>query len=703
MTKPLPHPLLQKSLENIAQNLPNFVSRPTQREMMAAIFNTFSATDKDEEIPTRTGESILVVEGPTGTGKSLGYLLPAIVAAKSHGKRLVVSSATVMLQEQLINKDIPFVAKHAGIPISYAIAKGRGRYACPQKLYQQTMQTAQMDFIGHEDNFSPWEKEPNSDELQQLKNLSHYLSANTWSGDRDTLGENVSDALWSRITNDRHGCLKRECHYFKSCPFYEARERLEKIDIIVVNHDLLLSDLSMGGGVILPAPENTFYCIDEAHHLSDKAIQQFSATHSIYGTITWLEKLHSTISKAESLLAEYGVTQKAQYAIETIRENLQTLGPALQNLFGKNLDVPIYRCPHGVLPEGFDTFCKQLLPAILALLKTLRNLLESLKRQKTKQEGKAHETLFTRLTVDLGFFTGRVENLQAVWKLFATDCSPNEPPIAKWITVESPSRGKFEYTLCASPVRAAPLLAERLWQKAAGAVLTSATLRSLGSFEKLLTETGLNYFPQTTCIALPSPFNLKEQGKLIIPRMKADPKNPEAHTREIINMLPDLISLDKNEGTLMLFGSKKQMLEVAESLPQRWRSHLLIQGNQPKEILIKTHFDRVKENKPSVLFGLSSFSEGLDLPGKACTHLIIAKLPFSMPDDPVSQTLAEWITLRGGNPFSEITLPEASIRLIQAMGRLIRSETDTGIITLLDTRLMSKAYGRLLKQSLPFQ
>ncbi len=708
MIETLPNPTLQQSLNNIAKSLPNFVSRPTQRQMMDAVFcvlsrtSTLQSSEGDSSISsdkTATGESILVIEGPTGTGKSLGYLLPAIAAAQLHKKRLVVSSATVMLQEQLANKDIPFIAKHAGIPITYAIAKGRGRYACPQKLYQQTIHSSQTDLLGNDDA-GLGEKKLGAQEINTLKKLAHRLSEQTWGGDKDTLNEQVPDGLWSRITNDRHGCLKRTCAYFKSCPFYEARDRLEKVDIIVANHDLLLADLSMGGGIILPAPENTFYCIDEAHHLPDKAIQQFAASHAMYGTVAWLEKLHTSVGKAASLLADYAASQKAQYAIETIRENLQTLTHALEDLFRRNAGTFIYRCQHGVLPQGFDLFCAQLLPAIRTLLQTLRNLQETLKREKTKQAGKAHETLFDRAMVDLGFFVGRVENLQAVWELFATDATSNEPPIAKWITAES-FHGQIEYHLHASPVRASQLLAERLWQHAAGVVLTSATLRSLGSFEKLLTETGLKHYPDTTCIALPSPFNLAVQGQLVVPAMKTDPKNPDAHTQEVIQLMPRLIALNKNEGTLVLFSSKKQMLEVAESLPLSHKNVLLIQGNQSKEQLLKTHFSRIENDQPSVLFGLSSFAEGLDLPGKACTHVIIAKLPFSMPDDPVSQTLAEWITLRGGNPFFEVTLPEASIRLIQAMGRLIRAETDTGIITILDTRLTSKPYGRLLKQTLP--
>ncbi len=707
MSAYLTHPALQQSLAQIAQHLPNFKSRPSQQQMIQAVFDTLvrSATGSTPASATNanSGSRILVIEGPTGTGKSLGYLLPAIVAAKLLGKTLVVSSATVMLQEQLANKDLPFLAQRAGLTFSYKLAKGRARYACPQRLYEHTSHT-QDDLVGYDPGLALWDKKPSATDIRCLNDLAQQLTKKTWNGDRDTLPDAVPDALWSRITNDRHGCLKHNCPQFKICPFYIARDQLEKADIVIVNHDLLLADLAMGGGVILPTPADAFYCIDEAHHLSDKAVQQFSASHTVSGTIAWLEKLLNTISKAESLLKQFTITQQASYLISAITESLKNLSPALERLQRNTNDrneKVLYRCINGTLPVGLDTFCEQLLPAITKLLAALTTLQEHVKRYKTNQDATTQQLLIERLTSDLGFFIGRVENLQAVWSLWATQPTANEPPIAKWITIETYTRGQSDYTLHASPVRTAKLLSERLWSRAAGAVLTSATLRSLGSFDKLLTETGLVNYSATTCIALPSPFNLTEQGNLIIPRMQSVPKNPDAHTREIISLLPKLINISNGEGTLMLFSSKKQMLDVAGALPTALQQLLLIQGDKPRELLLSTHFNRINMGRASVLFGMASFAEGLDLPGKACTHLIIAKLPFSMPDDPVGKTLAEWVEQQGGNAFFDITLPEASIRLIQAMGRLIRSETDTGTITIFDTRLVDTGYGRQIMQSLP--
>ncbi len=235
----------------------------------------------------------------------------------------------------------------------------------------------------------------------------------------------------------------------------------------------------------------------------------------------------------------------------------------------------------------------------------------------------------------------------------------------------------------------------------AGAVLTSATLRSLGTFDLLLKETGLLSFSKTTCIALDSPFDFQKQAKLIIPEMQATPKDPIAHTFEIVTLLPTYLPSSGANGSLVLFASRKQMHDVANKLPDEYRRLLLIQGDWSKEILLSEHFARIEKGQPSILFGLASFAEGLDLPGNACNNLIIAKLPFAVPDDPVSETLADWITEKGGNPFMEITLPATSIKLIQAVGRLIRSENDTGTVVIFDTRLKNTHYGRLLRKSLP--
>ncbi len=264
----------------ISQNLPQFRPRPAQREMIAAIANAFSRTKsraEGEEGPQREGESIVVIEGPTGVGKSLAYLLAGGIMAQTREKRLIVSSATVALQEQLVNRDLPFLVAQSGLELTFALAKGRGRYLCPYKLYQLTQSNSQQNLLGFEAPAVLWDSKPKPEELQLLRELADEFAARRFNGDRDTWPERIDDTLWMKVNNDNYGCLKAACPNRPECPFYLARDTLETVDVVVANHDLLMVDISMGGGVILPAPENSFYCIDEAHHLPKKALSQFAS------------------------------------------------------------------------------------------------------------------------------------------------------------------------------------------------------------------------------------------------------------------------------------------------------------------------------------------------------------------------------------------------------------------------------------------
>ncbi|MDK4673253.1 ATP-dependent DNA helicase DinG, partial [Kingella kingae] len=310
----------------ISENLPQFRPRPAQREMIAAIANAFSRTlsreESSEEAPKREGESIVVVEGPTGVGKSLAYLLAGGIMAQTRGKRLVVSSATVALQEQLVERDLPFVVEKSGLELSFAIAKGRGRYLCPYKLYQLTQTNAQQSFDGFEQPAILWDTKPKKEDLDVLHDLGNRFASRQFNGDRDTWAEKIDDALWVKVTNDNHGCLKSACPNRAECPFFLARDTLDTVDVVVCNHDLLMVDISMGGGVILPAPEQSFYCIDEAHHLPKKALNQFAAEHSWLQAVWTLEKLPAQTAKIALLCDKADLANLTDEAANSLLDSL---------------------------------------------------------------------------------------------------------------------------------------------------------------------------------------------------------------------------------------------------------------------------------------------------------------------------------------------------------------------------------------------
>lgn len=690
----------------LSEGLPGFRPRAAQRTMLAEIANAFGRSKEaepgDTTPPERNGESLVVIEGPTGVGKSLAYLLAGGTMAKFRNKKLVVSSATIALQEQLVNRDLPFIVEKSGLPLTFALAKGRGRYACPYRLYQLTAEHAQADLLGPDPSFAVWDRKPEEGEVEKLKELADAFYYRNWNGDRDAWPTVIEDSLWGRITNDRHGCLKAACPNRPECPFYLARETLEAVDVVVTNHDLLLADVAMGGGVILPVPDNSFYCIDEAHHLAKKAVNQFSAEHSHAQAMFWLDKVSGVAVRVETLTSgkEQIVSElieAAAAAMESLTEWLWLLDsePALAAT-SENLE-PTWLIEDGKLPERLTIPAANMALAARQVAKHLESLTEAL--GEARKDRPQDAALIDRTSSDLGFLLGRAEQLNAVWDLFEQEAAENAPPIAKWITRST--SGKGDYRFSASPVSAAASLASTLWRRAGAALLTSATLRSLGEFELLLSQTGLKWLPETTCVALESPFDFENQGELYLPPLTASPKDPIGHTRDVVEWLPKLVSLEEPVGTLVLFSSRKQMQDVSAALPETFREKLLVQGELPKSVLLEQHYHRLEARQSSIIFGLDSFAEGLDLPGDACVHVIIVKLPFAMPDDPVGRTLSRWVEKRGGNPFVEITVPEASIKLVQAVGRLIRTEQDYGRVTILDNRITRQSYGKKLLASLP--
>ena len=244
---------------------------------------------------------------------------------------------------------------------------------------------------------------------------------------------------------------------------------------------------------------------------------------------------------------------------------------------------------------------------------------------------------------------------------------------------------------------AARNLNDSLWQRCAGAVLTSATLTALGSFDMFKLRAGVPEHSRMVCI--PSPFPFSEAASFQVPRLGCEPSQTEKHTEAIVRAIPRL--LEKDEGALMLFSSRRQMQDVLAGLSPEWRERVLCQDDYQKASLLELHRRRVDEGQGSVIFGLASFAEGVDLPGRYCTHVLIAKIPFAVPDDPLEATLAQWMASQGRNPFMELAVPDAALRLVQASGRLLRHEEDSGRITLFDERIAQKFYGRRILESLP--
>jgi ATP-dependent DNA helicase DinG len=277
--------------------------------------------------------------------------------------------------------------------------------------------------------------------------------------------------------------------------------------------------------------------------------------------------------------------------------------------------------------------------------------------------------------------------------------APQEPPVAKWFTF-SAGRDSLNLRAHASPTLPGTVLRQNLWPRVRAAVLTSATLTSCGRFDFFMAEAGLSGDPSAAALEVPSPFDFGRQGVFEVAPTREDPRDAAAFTREMVALLlRDLAAVDG--GALVLFTSRDQMRQAVDALPDRLRPYVLVQGEWPRAGLLQRHRQQVEQGEASIIFGLQSFGEGLDLPGRLCAHLFIAKLPFAPPDDPVGEARAEWLQAQGRNPFMELTVPATSVRLAQWAGRAIRTETDLAHIVCYDRRLVATPYGQRLLQGLP--
>lgn len=685
--------VIRTSYKSIGENLTNFNPRKQQTFLIAEIAKTL-AGEYDKQ------RKIITIEAGTGTGKSLAYALGSIPLAISRDKKVCIATATVALQEQLVDKDLPFLKKHSGLDFNFTLAKGRQRYVCRQKLAQAVANddSPQVGFT--------FAEKPQAHDIRMLNSMHKALRDNTWSGDIDSWPDPVNHSIWQQIQADKHSCLKHLSDH-AHCPFHKARETMEAADVLVVNHSLLLADLELGGGRILPSPEDTFYIIDEAHHLPKVTRDHSSANLTIKGAIDWLGKLQETGDKIAKLV-------KSNSAISPsikLADDCQDILVDMQKVLGfidnnrsiyfnesavnnaKN-QTPLYRYENGIIPATLKNWAEDLSESSkksLAHLNKLYNLLmESVK------DGDTQMYLAEPLLAEAGFMIQRLENFNALWQLYAKTDSEKGAPMARWM--EQLEGKRSDFLLCASPIEVGFALEDMLWSKCEGAVLCSATILALNSFDHFRRQAGLQTNDGTQYQKVESPFDYQNNAQLIIPKMQFEPSS-DNFTDELIEKLPAM--LKRGKASLVLFSSYWQMDKVVTALREKTKLSVLVQGEQSRQKIIETHKALCDKEQESIIFGTQSFSEGLDLPGEYLTNVIITKLPFSVPSSPVEEAQAEYITAKGGNPFMSISVPETSKKLIQATGRLLRNEKDYGFVTLMDKRVVSKRYGKDLLNSLP--
>jgi ATP-dependent DNA helicase DinG len=595
----------------------------------------------------------LIVEAGTGTGKTLAYLLPVIRS----GKRVIISTGTKNLQEQLFYKDIPFL-EQALFPngegkLSVCYMKGRNNYLCKKKLYDLTDQPV----------------------LSGLEEIEHYRAIAAWektthTGDRAELASlPEASALWHKLDARSDTCLGQKCSAFESCFITEMHRRAMESDIIIVNHHLFFADLAIkqaseyapDAGIL---PDVGAVIFDEAHELEDVA-------GSYFGVAVSNQRVEELVRDVEASLTRNKLLSAAMTgALKSLRDRSHlffSVLPAGEGRFA-------FENRREFLEENGDEF--------LALQQSLERLGAELQNLPSKAE-----EIFTfsrrarELQVQLGFLMESEDHNTVFWIERRGSRGAS-----------APNRRTGNVYLQATPIDVAPILKSTLFEQIETAVLTSATLAVSGGFEYMKRRLGLEHVRE---VVLPSHYDYARQALFYVP-----PDLPDARTPQFAAKAADRIRrlLEVTRGrAFVLFTSYAQMNEIYQRLLGELEFPMLLQGDAPKSALL----EEFRLTPHAVLFGTSSFWQGVDVQGEQLSCVIIDRLPFAVPSDPIVAARVKAIDHAGGNAFFDYQVPAAVITLKQGFGRLIRSLHDRGLLTLLDNRILKKAYGRMFVESLP--
>ncbi len=613
-----PGGLLERSM------IGGYEHRPGQLQMAEAIHDSFA------------NHHHAIVEAGTGTGKTLAYLLPAICS----GRRVVISTATKSLQEQLYQKDVPFLQKHFAPNLKVAVMKGRSNFLCLTKAHAMSDQPMLRGM----------------EEVDAFRQILQWAKL-TETGDRTELTFLPDDSeLWSRIDARRDTCTGQKCPQFNECFVTQMHQRAKDADLIIVNHHLFFADLALKKddfGSILP--EYSAVVFDEAHEMEDVASDYFGRQISNFR----FEELARDADHAMRLthLGTPSLLRRTQRIRERSRAFFDTFPP-------RDGRFPFSRNER----EGFLEQNREAYDGVMNAMKGLETEFASL-TQKPEELLRIARRSF-EIRQELAF-------------LFES----NEKNYVYWF--ERRNKGVF---LAATPIDVSQILRERLFEAFDTVILTSATLTVGKRFEYIRQRLGLDHSKEN---ALPHEFDYQSQALLYLPQKMPDVRDPGFAAKaadEIVALL------EHSRGrAFCLFTSYAQMNDLFERVRNRVDFPLLLQGTAPRSVLL----ERFKNTRHAVLFATSSFWQGVDVPGEQLSCVIVDRLPFAVPSDPIVAARVRALQEEGRNPFSEFQVPQAVLALKQGFGRLIRTKTDRGVLALLDTRISRMPYGKIFLESLP--
>jgi ATP-dependent DNA helicase DinG len=653
----------------IAVKLPEFEVRDGQLQMFHNVLEAYN------------NAQTFLIEAGTGIGKSLAYLIPAILWALEKKEPTVIATHTIALQEQLMQKDIPFLFEALDVNLKAVLAKGMNNYVCLRKL---------------------------SDHQNEVPETLLNWSRTATEGSRSELPVLPSSELWEQIGAEAENCTHIKCPHYKECFFFKARRHAADAHLIVANHHLLFADLAIreesdnfDEDVVLPAYKRLI--IDEAHHCEDVATHYFAENVSRRSLVHQLGRLISDRGTGKipslyrkiceaypngDLLAE-ALTLILPVEKRHIVELVNAVFGTLSLYFGAHKQEEKLRVRDWHLQDS--VWIDQVQPVVGQLVKEGKNFLQEVHALEGKLKAMNDPVLDHKcegLLAEISGICQRIEGLFGTLDAFVF--APLDPTKVRWIEGIPPDL----HLICAD-LEVAPRLEKSLFSRLPTIVLCSATLATQGVFTFVRKRLGIEAAEERI---YPSPFNYQKQTLLSVPIDLPDPAHP-SFTREASEKIWEYIEISKG-GAFVLFTSYSMLRECEKFLSERLHQHhylLYCQGDENRSALLR----KFRTAERAVLFGTDSFWEGVDVAGEALRCVIIVKLPFKVPNDPLFQARSEAIASHGGSPFFDYSLPHAIVKFKQGFGRLIRNKEDRGCVICLDSRLVKKGYGKKFLQSLP--
>jgi ATP-dependent DNA helicase DinG len=673
----------------VARELGQYEDRPSQRDMAAYISDAYN-----------DGGTVLLEAG-TGVGKSFAYLVPALAWARANRERTVVSTNTINLQEQLVGKDLPLLQRALGDAEwqpSFALLKGWRKYLCLARLEQAV--------AGQRSLLEPEKQE-------ELAALSAW-AGRTSDGSLSDLAVHPTADVWDEVSAEADLCTRLKCRHFDACFLFKARRRAADADVVVVNHHLLASDLAVRqaqdnweDAAVLPPYRRLV--LDEAHHLEDVAASHLGVQVTSRGVRRLLSRferngkglaptLSYELSRSEDLLSRASLDLLQQRLLPALRDARRDSDAVFERLHQRLEGVQ-----GGVLRIGEDFSQDSLwaeglgrdLDATLGAFKALKDHVETIAdRLQGDEINERRQQLLQECRAVVRRLEGVADGLNQTLRAAA-----GGPPAVRWMARTGP-KGQ-QVSLSSVPLDLAPLLRELIFDRLQTVTMTSATLAAGGDFGFLESRVGLSGedSPVTVREILPSPFDFANQCLFGIPEDMPDPReDDQGHADAVCAVVRDLVHASDG-GVFVLFTShsalKRAATELRSTLGARWP--LLVQGEGQRDALLR----RFREAGNAVLLGTDSFWEGVDVPGRALRALVLAKLPFKVPSEPITAARLERLEEQGQNGFFHYLLPHAALKLKQGFGRLIRSTSDVGVVLLLDPRVLRKSYGAMVLEGLP--